>query len=246
MSDKISDKRIDKPLDPEFERRLESWLQSKAGTEVSPGTQKRIVGMLSSSLAPVKPLPSHGRLILTFLGIFAACVVAIVPMTGWMGIHLMTGGQIAWMIAILAGGATLFSFTLASRMVPGGTTWFPLASVLGLSGVALIGGMALLFPWHVIGRFASEGWPCAVIELVVAVPAAGLFWLVVRRGAPFREPGLGAAVSGLSVFLALTVVQTQCMFPQAPHLLVWHGGVAAVLIGFGALAGFAVRRFRMS
>ena len=70
-----------------------------------------------------------------------------------------------------------------------------------------------------------------------AAPAAVLFWLIVRRGAPFRGPGLGAAVAGLSVFLALTVVQSQCMFQQAPHILVWHAGIAALLIICGALAG---------
>jgi hypothetical protein len=163
-----------------------------------------------------------------------------------MGIHLMTREQIAGMFAILVTGAILFSLTLVSRMVPGSPTRFPLALVLTLSGVALIGGMALLFPWHLLGRFGAEGWPCAVVELTVAFPAAGLFWLVARRGAPFRGPGVGVAVAGLAVFLALTVAQSQCMFLQAPHLLVWHGGVAALLIASGALAGVAARRFRMS
>ena len=245
MSDEIRQKNFDKPVDPELDRRLESWAQSKGDAELSPEMQKTIVGVLNQSLEPVKPLPSDGRLILTFLGVFVAGVVAIVPITGWMGIHLMTGAQIAWMIAILATGATLFSSTLASRMVPGSATRFPLALVLALSGVTVIGGMGILFPWHVVGRFGSEGWPCAALELVVTVPAAGLFWLIARRGAPFRGSGLGAALGGLSVFLALTVVQSQCMFPQALHLLVWHGGVAALLIGFGGLAGFATRRVRM-
>ena len=244
MSDKIHRKHFDKPVDLELDRRLDSWAQSKGDAELSPEMQKTIVAVLSQSLEPVKPLPSDGRLILTFLGVFVACVVAIVPITGWIGIHLMTGAQIAWMIAILAIGATLFSCTLASRMVPGSAMRFPLALVLVPSGVTLIGGMAILFPWHLVGRFGSEGWPCAALELVVALPAAGLFWMVVRRGAPFRGPGLGVAVGGLSVFLALTVVQSQCMLQQAPHLLVWHGGVAALLIGCGGLAGLATRRAR--
>lgn len=242
MPDRKPDKDFDQPLDPVLERRIESWLQSKANSELSSRTQQRILAVLSSSLAPVKPLPSQGKLILAFLGIFLVCVAAIVPMTGWMGIHLMTREQTACMFAIFATGAILFAFTLASQMVPGSATRFPLTSVLALSSIALIGGMALLFPWRLLGKFAAEGWPCAVLEIAVAVPVAGVVWLVVRRGAPFRSPGLGAAVGGLSVFLALTVVQSQCMFQQAPHLLVWHGGIAALLIASGAVAGAAARR----
>jgi len=58
----------------------------------------------------------------------------------------------------------------------------------------------------------------------------------------FASAGLGAALTGLAVFLALIVDQAQCMFPQAPHLLVWHGGIAAGLIAAGALTGRAMER----
>ena len=84
-----------------------------------------------------------------------------------------------------------------------------------------------------------------MLELAVSAPAAVLLWLIVRRGAPFRGPRLGAAVAGLSVLLALTVVQSQCMYPQAPHILVWHAGAVLLIIG-GALAGLASRRFHWS
>lgn len=245
MSDKTVSKSDDRPLDSDIERRLESWLQSKANAEVSRETQEKIVGMLSPSLATVKPIASQGRLIAAFLGIFVLCVAAAIPATGWKGIHLMTGAQIASMMAIFIAGALLFSFTLTSQMVPGSSMRFPLSGVLALSGAALVGGIALVFPWRILGAFTSEGWRCAVLELAVAAPAAGLFWMIVRRGAPFRGPALGAAIAGLSVFLALTVVQSQCMFPQAPHILVWHAGIAALLIICGALAGLASRRFHL-
>jgi hypothetical protein len=32
------------------------------------------------------------------------------------------------------------------------------------------------------------------------------------------------------------------MFQQAPHLLVWHAGTAAILIGLGALIGDCLSR----
>lgn len=227
---------------PEVDRQLEAWAHSKGG--LSPETQQKIVGALAPSLHPVNVLPSQTKLVFMFLGVFAICVAAIVPVTGWIGIHLMTGGQIASMTMIFAAGAILFAYSLASRMVPGSATRIPLGMVLAVSGAALTGVMAGLFPWRVTGGFASEGWPCAVLELVVSIPAAALFWLIARRGAPFRGPGLGIAVAGLSVLVALTIDQSQCMFPQAPHLLVWHGGTAILLIALGAFAGFAARRFR--
>ena len=76
------------------------------------------------------------------------------------------------------------------------------------------------------------------MELMIAVPATVIFWLLARRGALFASAGLGAVLTGLAVFLALTPLQFQCMFQQAPHLLVWHAGTAVVLIGLGALIGW--------
>ena len=106
-------------------QRLESWLQSKTNAEVSPEAQEKIVRMLSPSVAAVRPIPSQGMLIATFLGIFVLCVSAAIPVTGWMGIHLMTGVQIACMMAIFIAGALLFSFTLASQMAPAAPYAFP-------------------------------------------------------------------------------------------------------------------------
>ena len=214
-----------------------------------------LLGAVAVMASTLLALPAQASLVAAFLGMFVLGVAAAIPATGWMGIHLMTGAQIACIMAIFIAGALLFSSTLASQMVPGSFVRFPLRALLPLSGAALIGGIALLFPWRVVepftsgpimsGSFTSEGWPCAALELVVAAPAAALVWLVVRRGAAFRSPALGASVAALSVFLALTVVQSQCMLPQAPHILVWHAGVGALLIGCGALAGLASRRSQL-
>ncbi len=141
------------------------------------------------------------------------------------------------MATLLIGGGVLFSFSLARQMVPGSRQAMPFSGVLGLSGVLLTAGIALLFPWRTSGAFVSEGWPCAALELMIAVPATVIFWLLARRGALFASAGLGAALTGLAVFLALTPLQFQCMFQQAPHLLVWHAGPAVLLIGLGALVG---------
>ena len=233
----------DNPRDADLERKLETWAASQSDAELRPEIQRKIRGLLTSSLTAVKPLPSQSRLVLAFLAVFAACVVGLIAVMDNAGFHLMTGAQISWTGAILAGGGILFSLALAWRMVPGSRQAFPLSFVLALAGIGVIGGIALLFPWRASHAFVSEGWPCAAMELMIAVPATVIFWLLARRGALFASAGLGAVLTGLAVFLALTPLQVQCMFQQAPHLLVWHAGTAVILIGLGALIG-ELRRHR--
>ena len=233
----------DNPRDPELERQLETWGASQADAELSPEMRRKVQGILTSSLTAVKPLPSQSRLVLVFLAVFAASAAGLIAVMDKAGFHLMTGAQMGWMGAILAGGGILFSLALTWRMVPASRRGFPISFVLALSGIGVIGGIALLFPWRTSSSFISEGTPCAVMELMIAIPAAVIFWLLARRGALFASAGLGAALTGLAAFLALTPLQTQCMFQQAPHLLVWHGATAAILVGFGALIGDCLGRF---
>ncbi len=234
----------DNPQEHGLEGRLETWASAPPDTELSPETRRKVQAMLASSLTPVKPIPSQGRLVLTFLAIFTVCAVGLIAILNKAGFHLMTGIQMAVMAAILVGGGILFSFTLAWRMVPGSRWRLPFSLVLTLSGLVPIAGIALLFPWRTSGTFVSEGWPCAALELIIAIPSAIIYWLIARRGALFASPGLGASLTALPVFLALIPVQFQCMFQEAPHLLIWHGGTAALMIGLGALMAELMRRHR--
>ena len=232
----------DNPHNNGLERRLESWASAPPDTQLSREIRRKIQAVLTSSLTPVKPIPSQSRLVLTFLAVFAVCALALMATLNKAGFHLMTGVQMAWMAAILAGGGVLFSLALAWRMVPASRWGLPFWLVLMLSGLVPIAGIALLFPWRVPSAFVSEGWPCATLELIIAIPSAVVYWLIARRGALFASAGLGATLTGLAVFLTLIPLQFQCMFQQAPHLLIWHGGPALVLIGVGALIGELKRR----
>lgn len=227
----------DNPRDADIERQLETWGASQSGAELSPETRRKIQGTLTSSLTAVKPLPSQLTLLFEFLAVFTICALGLIAIMDKAGFHLMTVTQMVPMAAILAGGGILFSLIVAWQMVPGSRQGFPLSVALAVSGFGVIGGIALLFPWRTSAAFVSEGWPCAVMELTIAVPAAVVFWLLARRGALFGGAGVGAALGGLAVVLTLAVLQFRCPFQQAPHLLVWHGGMAAVLIGLGALMG---------
>jgi hypothetical protein len=225
------------PRDAELDRKLEAWGASRFQAEPSAEIRRNIQGTLASSLTPVKPLASQPRLVFEFLAVLTACAIGLIAIMDIAGFHLLVGMQMALMAMIFAAGGMLFSVILAWQMVPGSRRGFPLSLGLVLLGLEVLGGMALLFPWQTSRAFVSEGWPCAVMELMIAVPAAVVFWLLARRGALLGGAGAGAAVGGLAVVLALTPVQFQCMFQQAPHLLVWHGVTAAILIGLGALIG---------
>ena len=227
----------DNPRDADLERKLETWAASESDAELRPEIQRKVQDLLTASLTPVKPLPSQSRLVLAFLAVFAACAAGLTAVMDKAGFHLMSGAQMGWMAAILTGGGILFSLALAWRMVPGSRQNLPLSLVLALSGIGLIAGITLFFPWRASPAFVAEGLPCATMEVSIAIPATVIFWLLARRGALFASAGLGAVLTGLAVFLALTPLQFQCMFPQAPHLLVWHAGTAAILIAAGALTG---------
>jgi len=224
----------------DLKRRVESWAASPGGAEVPSEIQQKISRMLAPSLTPVKPLPSQPMLVWEFIAVFVACTVGLILILDKAGFHLMTGLQMAVMAAILFSGGVLFSIALATGMVPGARHRFP-SVVLPLSGLGVITAMALLFPWHTSSAFFSDGWPCTFLEILIAIPVAVIFWLLARRGALFASPRLGAVLTSLAVFLALTPLQFQCMFQQAPHLLVWHSGAALLFIALGAWIGHVFR-----
>jgi len=227
--------------DPAVERLLDQWASSQGTAPLSETTRAGIQTTLARSFKPVRRLASQPRLALTFFGVFAAGSLILMAILDKAGFHLMTRWQMVWMTVIFAAGAMLFSSTLAADMVPGSRRRMPFALVLTLSASSVIAAIALLFPWRTSSAFVSEGRPCGLVELIVAIPAAAVFWLLARRGVLFASAGLGAALTGLGVFLALTPLQFQCMFQQAPHLLVWHAGTAMMLIGLGAWAGQRLR-----
>ena len=226
----------DDPRNPEIERRIEAWADSRQDN-LQPELERRLYGALADPLVRVRPLPSQGILTLAFFVIFAFLSAATIMIMRMVGIHLMTGIASVWMTAIFAAAGLLFSHDLARKMIPGSRRSWPPALTFALPGIAAFGGLALLFPWRQTGVIVSEGWHCALLEAVIAGPVAALFWLLARRGVLFFSPGLGGVLAGLAVYLALVPVQVQCMFLQAPHLLLWHAGTALLLIGLGAVIG---------
>lgn len=227
--------------DNELEQKLRAWVSS-AEIPLPAEVQQRVGSRLKASLKPVNPLPPNRVLALQFLLVFVSLAAALIAALEKAGFHLMTATQISAMGAVLAGGGIYCAAQLPRLMVPGSRVAAPWARGLALILAGAGAAMALLFPWKVPPAFAAEGWPCAVLEVAIALPATAVFFLMAQRGALFASAGLGATLPALAVFLALMADQAQCMFPQAPHLLVWHGGTAAILIATGAMVGRAMER----
>jgi len=231
----------DDARDLDVERQLDAWAAAQSGTQISPEFAAKVRQRLRPSLTPVKPVPSRRTLFLVLLAIFVAVSAVLVAVMNKTGLHMVTPVQLGVVSAILWGGGILFAINLSGQMVPGSRPVIPLWALLSLSGVAAFGGITMLFPWRTSGSFVSEGWPCAAMELALLVPAATIFWLFARRGALFGSAGLGATLNAVAAFLVLVPLQVQCMFQQAPHLLVWHLGTGLLMIGLGALVGNALR-----
>jgi predicted anti-sigma-YlaC factor YlaD len=218
-------------------RKLYGWMSSGlADGEVFSPPAARIGRALAAGLLPVRRLPPArtitGRLLLV-LAMLAAILTGIMGTAGWQRMNL---AQIVSMSVALITGAVLLSASLSRQMRPGSYYRLPAAMAVAVFGIGVLTGISLFFPWHQATAFLAHGWPCLVAGMVMAAIAAVLLWLVVRRGAPLSIPTLGATLGAMAGLLALTVLQLQCPYQQAPHLLVFHGGALAL----STLAGWLI------
>ena len=191
------------PRDANVERQLETWAASHSGADLSPEVRRKVRDMLTSSLSPVKPLPSQGRLASAFFVVFAALALTLMTIMDEAGFRLMTGTQMAGMATVLTGGGILFSLAVARRMVPGSRSGPSGSSCSRFSALESSADFRFCSQWRIAGAFVSEGWPCASMEFLLALPAAVVFsfscvprgivrglWCSARRSAVWRPSWL--------------------------------------------------------
>ncbi len=75
----------DNPQDNSLEPSLEKWASAPSDTELRPEIRRVVQAKLTSSLTPVRPLPSQNRLILVFLAVFTVCAVALIAIVNKAG-----------------------------------------------------------------------------------------------------------------------------------------------------------------
>jgi hypothetical protein len=121
------------------------------------------------------------------------------------------------------------------EMIPGSrhrlTPWVLLAGGCG----ALTALFAQLFRDYRIEHFVSQGIPCLRAGLLLALPAAGAGWLILRRGFAVDSVAAGFAQGTLAGLAGVVMLELHCANFEAPHVMVWHTAVLLLSGVAGAL-----------
>lgn len=222
-------------------RALHAWLSEDTAAQLPAFVRNRTVGALSASLNPVQRLPPAIVTAFLLLTAFVALLAGLLAIMGTAGLARMTLLQMLILTILLGAGATLLALSLSCQMRPGSRDFAQSTLVIGPLALAAIG---LLFPWTSAPPFAAQGWPCLLGGLSAAAAAALLFSIFVRRGAPVSIRRMGATCGATAGWLGFTVLQYKCPHQEAPHLLVWHGGVLLVSAAAGLAFAHFLRNFR--
>jgi hypothetical protein len=163
-------------------------------------------------------------------------------MMGVAGLHQMGLPQLIGITVVLALGVALLSMSLSWQMTPGSLQRIPPRIAAPILTAGFLIGIAVLFPWRAPEAFLTRGWPCLKAGFMMALPAAALFWLLVRRGAVLNAGTLGGTLGAIVGLLSATVLQFTCSLQEAGHLLVWHGGVLLAWTILGVCIARLVQR----
>jgi len=206
-------------------------------SQPSPEQLKRIESGLLADLTPVKPLPARGVLCFELLFILLVVVAIGNALLGTSGWHALSLLQRIAVFTALAAAAGLLAFSASRQIVPGSRFRLsPYVLVVAVFGV-ITGGCSILFLPQSEAQFISTGLVCLKIGLEVAIPAAALLWLLLRRGAILNPVLTGATAGALAGLSGLTVLEIFCPNLNEYHILVWHLGAVFTSITGGVAIG---------
>ena len=232
----------DAKIEAKIDEKIDRLLEQVPAPELSPDVRRKLSGVLEASLQPVSPLPSPRVLMVQFASIFLVFASALIAMMGVTGIRALHIWQALGIVAILAVGVCLLSLVLAWQVRPGSQQKVPAKLSWATFGVGFLTGAALLLPWRGAEAFFAKGWPCLLLGSAVAIPGGILFWLLARRGVPLSASAFGGTLGAIAGLLGLTVLQFHCIYQDAVHILIWHGGVLLVSIAAGVLLARMLER----
>jgi hypothetical protein len=219
---------------PEIDRAI-GTAAGRAGP-VDPATLERISRRLKDGLQPVRPIDAPWRQAASLVAMLAGVAVLGASRVGFFGLLKMTAMQTASVFLTLSGAACLSAAAAVSAMTPGARRVIDPA-ILVVSGVlAPLGVFALVFRDYSLGRFVPQGVTCLKAGLLIAIPAAVLAAVILRRGYAVNRTAAGVAAGTLAGLAGLTMLELHCPNFRAPHVMLWH--VAPVPLG--ALAGWLI------
>lgn len=208
----------------------------KPQSEFSPLSNRAWTSVLAD-LKPVKPIAGPWPLALAFTTVLFVVLALAVWLTGSAGFFALSGMAKMLMLSILGVGALLLSFSLAQRMIPGSLQRVPVFQVALALAVAFILVVALMFHDVTDWKTLAMQRTCLWLGIGAAVVTATLGSLVVRRGAWINRFATVVSIGALSGVSALLVLTVHCPILKATHILIWHGGAAAVALLAAWLVG---------
>ena len=215
--------------------------------EVDASQIDHLQNMILENLDPVRRLlPSWGFLS-AFLFVFAALSYAGVLYLGPYDWFVLMPAQKIAVFSTLAASAGLLAFSLVKQMVPGQKSLFrPGLLPIGLF-VLLCLVIASVFQVRTDPHFLRSGEACLKAGIPYAIPAAFVFWLLLRRGVILSSRAIGATAGMLAGLVSTTVLEVHCPNSNVWHILVWHVGFAllGLIAGLFIAIGGEVLRSRM-
>lgn len=195
-----------------------------------------IEGRLLANLKPVRALPARKLFFSVFLLIFLVLLAVGIGRLGAYAWADMDWGRRVMICTSLGASAALLAYAMVQQMYPGSRCRISARLLPVGIFVCLTLILAALFEAGHSGSFIRNGMPCFEAGIPYAIPAAILFWLILRRGAILSTRTTGAICGALAGLIGVSVLEIHCSNFDLRHILVWHLGVGVC----GALAGLVV------
>jgi Negative regulator of sigma F len=215
---------------------------SRVPPMVEPALLGRIADSINVSLRPVRPLPPTGMLIAGLMLICAAVALAAAARLGFSGIKTLGLSKSVLILSTLGILVWVAGRELVSQLIPGSRQNFSGIALLATISASLLAVFALTFRDYRTEHFLSAGIMCLLTGVLLAIPAAFLSWLLLRRGFAVNSIAAGLVGGALAGLCGVTTLELHCANVQALHILVWHTAVVPVSAAAGALVAWALRR----
>jgi hypothetical protein len=222
---------------------VDNVLQKASGVtpEVEPALLKRIADSINVSLRPVRPLSPPWLLTGGLALICAVVAVAAAARAGFYGVEKLGLWERALIFSTLGILVWVAGKELVSQLIPGSRQNLGGIALLATISASLLGVFALVFRDYRTDHFISAGIACLLTGVLLAIPAAFLSWLVLRRGFAVNSVSAGLVGGALAGLCGVTMLELHCANFQAMHVLVWHTAVVPASAAVGALVGWALR-----
>jgi hypothetical protein len=224
----VSDEEVDKLLQG----------ASRSAGQVEPALLKRISNSINASLQPVRPLPPTWVLTGGLVLICATVAGAAAAHAGFYGIAKLTLWERVLIFSTLGILMWAGAQELVGQIIPGSRQRVSAAAFVTVGSAALLGVFGLLFRDYRTDHFVYAGVECLLTGLLIAIPAALLSWLLLRRGFAVNSVTAGLVGGSLAGLSGVAMLELHCANFQALHILVWHTAVVPTSAAAGALLGW--------